>query len=561
VLPPIVERELRVALLRRKARNQWLNSAWTAAGITMVFMLVLSAGSRTAGRTLFNWLFALACVGVVARSFSLTADLFSEERRSGTLGLLVLTGLTPLEIFGYKLTGAVMLASYALLGALPFFAIPFLAGGVPATQFICALVFLANALLFCVAIGLLASVLHREAGQAQATAIAIATALSLSAPLLVQSTRAGLSHPIGQHWLISSPAYTGYLVFGKFTSSSVHAFWQASGLMLCYSLLALLLAATILHRTWQDEPEVLVPKTFRTFWQAWAGRVGHVEKARVRLLATDPFCWLAAREPGPVLAAKAVLIFTFLIWCLGLFVQDAMIRASGAVLISALMHGVLNWIFAYAAAKRLGEERQSGGFEVLLTTPLRAKDIVDGQNRALVLQFRRVGMFMLTMDALLMLGSFLGKSWDGAIIVGYCFFWVMWSFFWFGFHARTTAKAMWISAWTGRPGYAALQSMRSSVWIIGGLLFPMGLFSIAVPGMCIGFLFFPALALSNFSHRRTLREKLNKELRAIAVAPIPARDDKHFKSCDPKRIFPPSIWLYFEAYEPARRPPRKGLLE
>src|SRR5439155_823665 len=88
--------------------------------------------------------------------------------------------LWPLD---FRLFGAALLTSYGLLGSLPFFAIPFLAGGVSAAQFLCALVFLVNALLFCVAIGLLASVVHRDGGQAQITALAMAAGLSCAAPL------------------------------------------------------------------------------------------------------------------------------------------------------------------------------------------------------------------------------------------------------------------------------------------------------------------------------------------------------------------------------------------
>jgi hypothetical protein len=140
MLPPMVEREPRVALLRRKARQQWMVAAWTAGLICLGFLLLLGlASSRTMGRTLFLWLFALGCAGVVLRGFGLTADLFSEERRNGTLGLLVLAGLSPLEIFTNKLLGAALLAAYALLGGLPFFPVPFLTGGVSATQFLCAL--------------------------------------------------------------------------------------------------------------------------------------------------------------------------------------------------------------------------------------------------------------------------------------------------------------------------------------------------------------------------------------------------------------------------------------
>src|SRR5262249_5197366 len=146
---PLMERELRFALTRGKARAQWVKTAWTTGGITLFFLLVatLPHSPHSTGNTLFTILLVLALGGVALRGFGLTADLLSEERRNGTLGLLVLTGLNPIEIFAHKLLGAVMLTAYGLLGSLPFFAVPFLMGGVSGAQFVCALTLLANALL------------------------------------------------------------------------------------------------------------------------------------------------------------------------------------------------------------------------------------------------------------------------------------------------------------------------------------------------------------------------------------------------------------------------------
>ena len=105
-MPPLVERELRVALLRRNARRQWLLAAWTSGALCLFFLAVLGLASSPArGQTLFQWLFVLGCAAVVSRGVTLTADLLSEERRNGTLGLLVLAGLRPLEIFLSKLLG------------------------------------------------------------------------------------------------------------------------------------------------------------------------------------------------------------------------------------------------------------------------------------------------------------------------------------------------------------------------------------------------------------------------------------------------------------------------
>jgi hypothetical protein len=552
MLPPMVERELRVALLRRKARHQWMVAAWSAGGICLCFLLVLGLGPpRRVGHTLFIWLFALGCAGIISRGFGLTADLFSEERRNGTLGLLVLAGLRPMEIFTNKLLGAGLLAGYALLGALPFFAVPFLTGGVSATQFLCALAFLANGLLFCVAIGLLASVIHREGGQAQSTALIVTALLSLATPLLRWfSSAASTAHALPLEWLALSPVYPPYLVFNNFVGGSSHLFWVGSGFTLVYSLTALLSAGLVLHYTWRDGPETLAPQSWREHWQAQGrGPRSWRNRLRARWLSRNPFCWLAARDRRPAFLTQGLVATAALVWLLGwAAVGVNWIRPANAFTCSIVIHLCFNWILAYAAGRRLAEERLTGGFEVLLTIPLEPKTIVDGQCRALLVQFRHAWITVFAFDLILCASSFVTGGWNTPAAVIYLLVWAVLIPYWFANHLETGSRAMWISTWTGRPAYAALRSIQRSLWI------PFWIWVLSrgtrgLPSMQ-GVEIFTAIlvatlyiaVLLRFAHRHWLREKLTRELRLIAVAPIPARGDKRFKKWDPALIFPPGRW-------------------
>lgn len=552
VLSPMVERELRVGLLRRKVRQHWMRAAWSAGGITLFFMLFMALGSSSSpGRGLFRFLFVLAGAGVITRGFGLTADLFSEERRNGTLGLLVLTGLTPLEIFANKLFGAALLTSYGLLGSLPFFAIPFLAGGVSAAQFLGALIFLTNALLFCIAIGLLASVIHRDGGQAQITAIAAAAILSFGAPLgrwmwVTILGRTGTSPA----WLMSSPAYPGYLAFTGFRGALPRPFWDASAITLCYSLLALLVAATILQRTWRDAPDSEAQGGLRARWQAWltSARLSS-GRLRSRLLTQNPFAWVVARNRGPALVAQTYILSILLLYLALFGISGAEgLSVGNAFLASAVMHLGLNWIAAYGAAKRFAEERQSGGFEVLLTTPLSVKELVEGQSKGLIVQFKTAACLAALADMLFAGSSFFRENWGEFAMFVYVMIWIAVILLWFSVHLDTASRAMWISAWTGRPGYSAVQAMRAYVWTLFWIGFIcQGAFR-SRQTMPFGVFFIPLFTLGVFGNRRMVREKLTRELRDIAAAPIPARNDKRFKSWDPKRIFPPGRWGYFELH-------------
>ena len=559
MLPPMVERELRVALLRRKARLQWMIAAWSAAGVCLFFLLVLGVTSpRTMGRTLFGWLFGLACVGILSRGFGLTADLFSEERRNGTLGLLVLTGLRPLEIFVNKLLGAGLLAAYALLGGLPFFALPFLVGGVSATQFLCASVFLANGLLFCVAVGLFASVLHREGGQAQITAVALTAVLSLATPLVRWfSASASGGSLVDRGWLTLSPAYPPWLVFANFSGSSPRLFWIGSGITLGYSLTALLAAAAVLQRTWREGPETLAPQGWRDRWQRWArGSEVWRHRMRARLLLDHPFCWLAARDRRPDLFARALVGTGALLWLAGWKTRGLLWLNPGTAFASSIvLHLCFDWILAYAAGRRLALERQSGGFEVLLTTPLDPVTIVDGQCKAMLVQFRTVWLAVFVFDVVLCSSGFATPGWSLAVAVIYLSAWCVLVAFWFARSLEVASRAMWISAWTGRPAYAAIQAIRPAlsvfvwVWILSGNAMMRG-----VPSRLPSWLaFFLVLTLSgavfaSFGSRRALREKLARELRIIACAPIPARGDKRFRKWDPNLVFPPGRWGEFQLH-------------
>ncbi len=553
MLPPIVERELRVALRRRNIRSQWLLPAWIAAGFCVLFLLVFDFGpAHMPGRILFRWLFALACASVVYHGFTLTSDLFSEERRSGTLGLLVLTGMTPLEIFLNKLMGAVLIAAYGLLASLPFFALPFLAGGVSIAQFVAALVFIGNGLLFCVAMGVLASVLHRDGGQAQVTAVAITAMLCGVAPLLFRIYREMPKATIPkEEWLTLSPALAPALLFGGFTGTSPKLFWMSSGFTLVYSLSALLLAATILQRTWRDEPENAASAISRR--RKLTHVSARVKFARARLLAERPFCWLATRNGRPVQYAVAFVGLACALWAGGCAVWGTRwLNPTVAVFSSVILHGGIGWIIAHTAGRQLAEDRLSGGFEIMLTTPVTSRDIVEGQFRALLFQFRTVLLVVYALDVVLCVSSLQllnGTLWSAVVYVGV---WGGLMFYWFASYLEMANLAMWISAWTGRPGYAAVRAVNNAAT----MMFWCSMIFAGVAGFvrgrgADGVLFFILLSssISSFSRRRTVRQKLTNELKWIAAAPIPARGDKRFKSWNPQAIHPPGRWGEFALRE------------
>ena len=109
---------------------------------------------------------------------------------------------------------------------------------------------------------------------------------------------------------------------------------------------------------------------------------------------------------------------------------------------------------------------------------------------------------------------------------------------------RNYDRATAIAAWTGRAGYAALQAARANVGMVGwlGVCLVGGALSPGRQGwLVIALLMIPG-AVTTLARRRKLREKLSRELRLIAVAPVPARGDRRFKSWNPEEIYPPGRW-------------------
>ena len=102
---PIVERELQVSARRRV--TYWLRSgaALLATALAVwIFETSRAVTGAAAGGQLFGMLSTFAWAACLVTGIFLTADCLSEEKRSGTLGLLFLTDLRPADIILGKLT-------------------------------------------------------------------------------------------------------------------------------------------------------------------------------------------------------------------------------------------------------------------------------------------------------------------------------------------------------------------------------------------------------------------------------------------------------------------------
>src|ERR1039458_9408811 len=196
---PIVQRELRVASRRPSTHRIRLWTALLAIGASLI---ACAAGTAMPGAASFpNSLFGVqtACafgLSLLAGVF-LTSDCLSEEKREGTLGLLLLTELRSHDIVLGKFVATSVNALYCLLALLPVTAVPLLLGGVTLGEFWRMALALVNAMFFSLAAGLCVSAFVSDYARALGSTLALVALTAAGLPAL-----AGLGVPPFCHMVL-----------------------------------------------------------------------------------------------------------------------------------------------------------------------------------------------------------------------------------------------------------------------------------------------------------------------------------------------------------------------
>ena len=369
-LLPIVERELRVAA--RKWATYWSRVVAAGTGLMIIgAILALVAMARGAlgwqpGQIVFAYLSWLAFASAASAGVFLASDTLSEEKREGTLGLLFLTDLRGFDVVLGKLVACSLRGAYGLLAALPVIGL--------------ALV-LANALFFSLALGMLVSSMARDAQRA------------MSSTLLLCLLVFGL-FPVFDWWIagwnaasfvpcfsLASPTQTML----ELRATRYNTYWPAMGLTHGIAWLALAAACLIAPRAWKE-------KSVRgEAWTRWRWTFASREKKaawRRQLFEANPVRWLAARSAW---VSRAVVV-VFLI--VGAFYAQIVYQrrdpdlalnvGSGALFLMGMVYSI--WL-ASQACRFFVDATRSGILELMLATPLPARDIVRGQLWALARMF------------------------------------------------------------------------------------------------------------------------------------------------------------------------------
>jgi len=568
---PLIERELRVALRKKRpVRRRWITAALCVAG-TVFFLALNRLAPPAASRAELGWrlhqMFCLVGLYILFQAPPLVAGAFAEERRDQTLGLLFLSGLSAAEVFVGKLLSAALIAWTNLLAIFPMLALPFLIGGVSWDLFIATVLTLPSLLVFVLAVTLLASVLTKEEGATVIASVAIGVILC-GLPIAIYLAQAQLApSPPNQGWLRLSPAYAPWLIWnGRAPRREIGS---CLGLMTAWSGLCLAAAAAILRGLWRD--------------QAWGGRrapgaawlqgLVHGSPSRRRVLAarwldSNPFVWVATRDGQSTFLAWAVLGGLGLAWLWGWAIWGTQwTRVSNLMLTVTLLNATLRWIIFYTAAKTLADPRRDGSFELLLTTRLEPSDIVWGALNALNVQFRRVGGWVLGLDAVLLLGGLAVRPWTPSALFVYgvaAGALLLWA--WpaaYGWRQspqaipgvvqalplapgwRRALTTMWAGLNSGRPAFSVWRASGVSPWVWVLNLFNLYMFGHTFRGFATfptgsplqvkcaagvaGFIVFGWLIQSWTAKVDLMGGRIIRQFREIVREPLPDRDDPAFR--------------------------------
>lgn len=399
---PVVERELRVASRKRSTFRVRTYAAVAALLIGIVFFLLAQAGPAfgmlNMGKGLFSTLTWLNLAVALCAGLFFTSDCLSEEKREGTIGFLFLTDLRGHDVVLGKLLATSLKGASALLAVLPILAITLLMGGVTGVEFWKAVLALVNALIVSLAAGLFVSSISRDSQKALMGTLLLLLLLVGAGPLADSAISEALSRNFTPQLSLTSPGYL-FMV----STSWQPTFWPSLlfNQLVAWTLMGL--ACVLLPRSWQDKvTKQSKAAANRSFAWKFGGAKSRAALRR-KLIDPNPVLWLACRERWQSatlwLFTLMVMTGTFLLWAFG--------EGNSVWEVWSFFGGFFTLIMylgmASNACRFFVEGRRSGLFELLLSTPLTAQQIVQGQWRGLL---RNFGLPLLLWLVMLLAGTF-----------------------------------------------------------------------------------------------------------------------------------------------------------
>lgn len=403
---PVLQRELREQA--RQGGTYWLRVL--AGGVVLLLFWLAwereANGGQLNGRGYFLGLHRLLFLGIWFLAPVLTADCLSRERREGTLGLLFLTPLRPVDVVVGKAFVHVLRGLVFVLAAVPVMIVPVLMGGVSWLDAVRMFLLELAALGLALVSGLTASALTESWWRARLLAFLLAMvaaglffglylglqwapgwwrSLLNGSPETVVGWGALWDQFLARQGFYSSQGFNGLWVDWTSRAAGWPAVRTALWVWACSWILVVLtvrLAAFGVARTWRSEP----PSARRQEMGRWLTEV-HVagdwwRRRRAVALSNNPVRWLQSRTWSARVGGWALLGLALAI--AGTAIDVPRSSAEGLYFMGRvlLLGGV-----AFAAAASFRQERESGALELWLVTPLAPETVVRGRLAGLATRF------------------------------------------------------------------------------------------------------------------------------------------------------------------------------
>jgi len=396
---PIVERELRVG-----ARNKALLRARMMVPLMGTVMLVFFVWSTRFGvptqavaKQMFYFCFVGLFAGCLFSGVRTTADTISSEKRDGTLGFLFLTDLRGHDVVLGKLVSSSIAGVYSFLSLLPVVSVIFLFGGVEWGEVFRVVLTSGNALFFSLSAGLLASILMLQEKHARSLASAIIFAVTVFGPLvglcvlwLSGGWTQGQTMVFWRPFLLASPIGAFTSSISNVLGSGWESFLISNGILHTLGWVALLFGCYLAPLTWQEKGRLLPEGGLRSRGMKWlAGSPELNQLRRSSMLEVNAIYWLANRErwQGWAIWGKLGLILAGIVGFGCYFGVKVLVIPLAAVFV-ACTNAVLKLSMIAEAGRWITRDRQSGVLELILTTPMKVEEILEGQRLALSRLYR-----------------------------------------------------------------------------------------------------------------------------------------------------------------------------
>ena len=371
---PLVGRELSAA--SKQGRTYW--SRMVIAAVAMLIslpMIIAMSLVGSGGQPAFVTLGGLCLVYSAFSGSYLTADCISNEKRDGTLGLLLLTDLRGYDIVLGKLAGTCLRLLYGLMALVPAFMLPLFAGGVRAGDVARGTLALLATTFLSASLGVLASSVSRQARRSVALTVAAGTFLwFVLVPLLeLWANKGGPPQLIAALGLFAPSAMVSQAIGG----SGAHTrFWESLIAVHGMSWAFIAAASFFLPRFWRDAPAKGMTRPWQIRLRRW-GRGG--KERRRRLLDRNPFFWLLARERFSPVWPWLVTGAAICILAITIRASDpANLNPGSAIVVLVSLHLILKLWTASVAVNPIATQRRGSSFELLLSTPLSVEEMISG---------------------------------------------------------------------------------------------------------------------------------------------------------------------------------------